>query len=62
LHGDLREMENQNSLSAYMITDKTPIFLENTQTSNRLTSEVADNPEFQTTVDVRNLSIHCLGS
>jgi len=61
LHGDLREMENQNSLSAYMITDKTPIFLENTQTSNRLTSEVADNPELQTTVDVRDLSIYCLG-
>ncbi len=33
LHGDLREMENQNSLSAYMVTDKTPIFLENTQMS-----------------------------
>lgn len=61
MHGDLREMENQNSLSAYMITDKTPIFLENTQTSNRLTSEVADNPELQTTVDVRDLSIYCLG-
>lgn len=30
LHGDLREMENQNSLSAYLITEKTPIFLENT--------------------------------
>jgi hypothetical protein len=30
LHGDLREMENHNSLSAYLITDKTPIFLENT--------------------------------
>ena len=30
LHGDLRQMENNNSLSAYMVTEKTPIFLENT--------------------------------
>jgi hypothetical protein len=45
-------MENQNSLSAYMVTDKTPIFLENTQMGQKLPSEAAENLEFQTTLDV----------
>ena len=45
-------MENQNSLSAYMISEKTPIFLENTQMGQKLPSEAADNLEFQTTLDV----------
>lgn len=44
-------MENQNSLSAYMISEKTPIFLENTQVGQKLPSEAADNLEFQTTLD-----------
>ena len=50
-------MENQNSLSAYMISDKTPIFLENTQMGQKLPSEAAENIEFQTTLDV---SLHSI--
>lgn len=54
LHGDLREMENHNSLSAYLITDKTPIFLENTLLGLQGFESVATEQElYYSTNDVR---------
>lgn len=47
LHGDLRIMENQNSLSAYLVSDKTPIFLENTLLGLQNFQSVATEQELQ---------------
>lgn len=52
LHDDLREMENQNSLSAYLISDKTPIFLENTLLGLQGFQSVATEQELTQTASV----------
>jgi hypothetical protein len=46
-------MENQNSLSAYLVSEKTPIFLENTLLSNSNFQTVASGDQYeQKTSDV----------
>jgi hypothetical protein len=45
-------MENQNSLSAYLISDKTPIFLENTLLGLQGFQSVATEQELTQTASV----------